>query len=102
MGRPRSYNGVMNSERATAYGRIVATIEELGGSKLQPAEVERLRTAADTLLFSEDLRSEGAREALVDIEELTHHLAESGRWSEERAERLFDDLAETGPVTPVA
>ena len=91
----------MTSDRAKAYGRVVATIEELGSTKLQPVEVERVRAAADTLLFSEDLRAPGAREALDDAEALTGALVESGRWTEERAQRLFDDLAECGPVAHV-
>ena len=91
----------MTSERAQAYGRIVATIEDLGATKLQPAEVERIRAAADTLLFSEDLDAPGARDALADAEALTTALVEADRWTEERAQRLFDDLAATGPVTPV-
>jgi hypothetical protein len=88
----------MNSERATAYGRVVATIEDLGASKLQDSEVQRLREAADILLFSETLDAPGAREALDDVETLTRHLVESERWTEERAQRLFDDVAECGPV----
>ena len=91
----------MTSERATAYGRVVATIEDLGATKLQASEIDRLRAAADTLLFSETLDAPGAREALDDVEELTTHLVESDRWTVERANRLFDDVAETGPVTPV-
>ena len=93
----------MNSERATAYGRVVATIEDIGATKLQSSEIERIRQAADTLLFSETLDAPGAREALDDVEELTTHLVESERWTLERANRLFDDVAETGPVpTPVS
>lgn len=91
----------MTSERAQAYGRIVATIEELGAAKLQAAEVERIRAAADTLLFSEDLEAPGAREALADAEALTDALVESDRWTDERAQRLFDDLASTGPIAHV-
>ncbi len=91
----------MNSERAQAYGRIVATIEEIGATKLLPNEVERIRAAADTLLFSEDLDTPGAREALEDAEALAHALVESDRWTDERAQRLFDDLASTGPVAHV-
>ena len=91
----------MTSDRAKAYGRIVATIEELGAAKLQSSEVQRLRDAADTLLFSETLDAPGAREALDDVEALTDHLAESERWTDERAQRLFDDVAECGPVAPV-
>jgi hypothetical protein len=91
----------MTSERANAYGRVVAMIDELAATKLQPAEVERIRQAADTLLFSESLDAPGAREAIDDIENLTAHLAESDRWTEERARRLFDDVAECGPVAAV-
>jgi hypothetical protein len=91
----------MTSERAQAYGRVVATIEDLGPTKLQTPEVERIRQAADTLLFSERLDAPGAREALDDVEELTTHLVESERRTVERANRLFDDVAETGPVVSV-
>ncbi len=91
----------VTSERAKAYGRVVATIEDLGPTKLQAAEVERIRQAADTLLFSETLDAPGAREALDDVEELTTHLVEADRWTVERANRLFDDVAETGPVVSV-
>jgi hypothetical protein len=92
----------MTSERAQAYGRIVATIDELGQTKLQAEEVGRIRAAADTLLFSEDLDAPGAREALADAEDLVHALVESERWTEERAQRLFEDLAACGPVAHVA
>ena len=87
----------MTSERAKAYGRVVATIDDLAATKLQPDEVERIRTAADTLLFSEELE----RDALADVTALIHHLVDSERWTEERAQRLLDDLAECGPVARV-
>jgi hypothetical protein len=92
----------MTSERAKAYGRIVATIDDLGAAKLQAAEVDRVRQAADTLLFSETLEAPGARAAIEDVDALIRHLVESERWTEERAERLFDDVAACGPVAPVA
>jgi hypothetical protein len=91
----------MTSDRANAYGRVVATIDDVGAAKLQPPEVDRVREAADTLLFAEDLRDDAARAALEDIEALTEHLAESGRWTEERARRLFEDVAECGPIAHV-
>jgi hypothetical protein len=91
----------MTSERANAYGRVLATIDDVGATKLQPAEIERLREAADTLLFSETLDAPGAREALADVDSLTRHLVDSDRWTEERARRLFDDVAECGPVVTV-
>lgn len=88
----------MTSDRAKAYGRVVATVDDLSATKLQPAEADRIRMAADTLLFSETLE----REALADVTELISALTESGRWTEERGQQLLDDLAECGPVARVA
>ena len=45
----------MNSERTQAYGRVVKTLDEIGPTKLQPAEQARVREAADTLIFAADL-----------------------------------------------
>ena len=91
----------MTSERANAYGRVVATIEDVGATKLQPGEVGRLRTAADTLLFCEDIDDAAARHALEDVEDLAMHLIDTGRWVDTRARQLVDDVAACGPVTPV-
>jgi hypothetical protein len=89
----------MNNERTQAYGRIVKTLEELGPTKFQPAEQERVREAADTLIFAADL--DEARAAMADIDSLAEHLVASDRWSEERARQLVDDLLACGPVTAV-
>ena len=89
----------MNTERTQAYGRVVKTLEDLGPTKLQPAETARVRDAADTLIFATDL--EEARDAMVDVDELAEHLVTSDRWSEERARQLVDDLLACGPVTAV-
>jgi hypothetical protein len=89
----------MNTERTQAYGRVVKTLEELGPTKLQPAEQDRVREAADTLIFAADL--DEAREAMADIDDLAEHLVASDRWSEERARQLVDDLLACGPVTAV-
>lgn len=90
----------MNSERTQAYGRVIKTLEDLGPAKLQPAEQERIRDAADTLIFASDL--DEARAAYEDVEALGDHLVASGRWTAERAEQLVDDLLACGPVEPVA
>ena len=90
----------MNSERTQAYGRVVKTLEDLGPAKLQPAEQERVREAADTLIFAVDL--DEARAAMADVDALAEHLVASDRWSEERAKQLVDDLLACGPVTPSA
>jgi hypothetical protein len=88
----------MTSERTQAYGRVVKTLEDLGPAKLQPAEQDRIREAADMLIFAAE--PEEARAALEDIETLAEHLG-SGRWTPERAEQLLQDLAACGPVAPV-
>jgi hypothetical protein len=89
----------MNSERTQAYGRVVKTLEDLGPTKLQPAEQDRVREAADTLIFAADL--DEARLAMADIDGLAERLVASDRWSEERAKQLVDDLLACGPVTAV-
>jgi hypothetical protein len=90
----------MNSERTQAYGRVVKTLDDLGPTKLQPAELERIRDAADTLIFASAY--EEARPALADVQALAQHLVTSGRWTEERAEQLIDDVEACGPMSPVA
>jgi hypothetical protein len=89
----------MNTERTHAYGRVVKTLDEIGPTKLQPAEQARVREAADTLIFAADL--DDARAAMADVDALAEHLVASDRWSEERARQLVDDLLACGPVTAV-
>ena len=90
----------MTSERTLAYGLVVKTLDDLGPAKLQPAEQDRIREAADTLIFAAE--PDEARAALEDIEELAEHLAASDRWTPERAQQLLEDLTDCGPVAPVA
>ena len=90
----------MTSDRTQAYGRVIKTLEDLGPSKLQPFEQDRIREAADNLIFAAGL--DEARPTLTDVEELAEHLVASGRWTSERAEQLLADLLACGPVTPVA
>jgi hypothetical protein len=90
----------MNSERTQAYGRVMKTLEDLGPAKLQPAEQDRIRDAADTLIFAAGF--DEAQKALEDVDALAEHLVASGRWSSERAQELLQDLLGCGPVAPVA
>ena len=90
----------MNSERTQAYGRVIRTLEDVGPTKLHESEQERVRNAADTLIFASSL--EEAREVLEDIDALADHLAATGRWSEERAGELAQDILACGPLAPVA
>ncbi len=92
----------MSPERATAYRRVLQTLSDLGPSKLQGHEQERIRYAADSLLFTADLDHDGAaREALADTEQLCRALIESGRWEQRTAWRLADDVRSCGPVEAV-
>jgi hypothetical protein len=90
----------MNSERTQAYGRVVKTLEDLGPAKLQPTEQERVRDAADTLIFAAGF--DEARTAMEDVDALVEHLVASGRWTSERGQELLQDLLGCGPVAPVA
>jgi hypothetical protein len=88
----------MSPERTQAYGRVMHTLNELGPSKLLAEEQERIREAADTLIFAVDLIEDpGAVEALGDVEALCGALVQSGRWTEITAARLAKDLRECGP-----
>jgi hypothetical protein len=89
----------MNTERTQAYGRVVKMLEDLGPTKLQPAELDRVRDAADTLIFASGI--DETREAMADIDSLAEHLVASDRWSDERAKQLVEDLLACGPVTAV-
>jgi len=89
----------MTSDRTQAYGRVIRTLEDLGPSKLQPGEQDRIREAADNLIFAAGL--EELHAALTDVEGLIEHLVASDRWTAERADQLLSDLIACGPVTPV-
>jgi hypothetical protein len=90
----------MNSDRTQAYGRIVKTLEDLGPAKLLATEQIRIRDAADTLIFASDADHD-VLAASEDVRALAEHLVESGRWTEERAATLVDDISSCGPLAPV-
>lgn len=86
----------MNEARSNAYGRVRKTLEDLGPTKLQPAEQELIRAAADALLFDED-----GYDRLSEVEDLLERLVQSGRWTPELARQLVDDLTACGPRSGV-
>jgi hypothetical protein len=91
----------MTGDRAQAYKRVVDALDELAATKLLPGEQERIREAADTLLFA-DGTEQAVGDALSDVDALVQHLVDCDRWSEERARRLLDDVAACGPLQRVA
>ena len=93
----------MNSERAQAYGRVVKTVDDLSAAKLHGSEQDTIRTAADALLFCEDLRRDpSAEDALASVYELADRLVESDRMTQESAQRLVSDVESCGPFSRAA
>jgi hypothetical protein len=79
------------------------TLEDVGPAKLLETERERIRAAADTLFFAEDLGVDAeARDAVSDMTALARHLVESERWIDDSARKLLSDVLATGPLAPVA
>jgi hypothetical protein len=77
----------------------MCALSDLGPSKLQPGEQDRIREAADTLIFSVDLDADAAASAaLGDVDDLLNALVKCGRWQRETAERLADDVYGCGPT----
>src|ERR1700759_1355582 len=89
----------MSPERSNAYRRVMKTLEDMGPSKLLDSEQQRIRYAADNLVFAADLSTDlEAQEALTDVVALCAVLIESGRWEESSAGRLAADVQGCGPV----
>jgi hypothetical protein len=86
----------MTTDRSLAYGRVVKTLEDMGPTKLLPAEQATIRAAADALFFDGD-----AYDELAAVEDLAQALVDSDRWSSERARQLVDDVAACGGGTYV-
>jgi hypothetical protein len=89
----------VTSRRAEAYGRVVRILEGPDAWQLRPDEVTRIREAADSLVFCEDVDLDpDARDAADEIADLAVDLVESGRWDEDTAEALVSDVLACGPV----
>lgn len=88
----------MSPERSQAYCRVIQTLADLGPARLFMDEQERVRYAADTLIFSTDLGEDtAARLAIEDLSMLCRDLVDSGRWEDITATRLADDVRQCGP-----
>ena len=87
----------MNRQRAQAYGRVVRTLDDLGGATLHPGEVQVVREAADELLFCRDFESTPSAEgALTSVYELVDDLTSRGRLIDETARGLVADVEACG------
>lgn len=86
----------MTPERAHAYQRVLTTLHDIGPAKLTEREQDRVRTAADTLLFATTLHD--AQHDIADIGLLTERLLASQRWTEPALNALVTDLLACGPT----
>ena len=86
----------MNADRADSYTRLTHYLEDVGPAKLHDDEQQRVREAADTLLFAPGLDDDVAG-ALEDINALAGTLVDSGRWEPEGVERLVELVSACGP-----
>jgi len=92
----------MSPERSHAYRRVMKTLDDLGPSKLLESEQQRIRYAADNLIFATNLSTDvDAFDGLGDVAALCRALVECGRWEQAAAMRLVDDVYECGPTSPV-
>jgi hypothetical protein len=93
----------MTAERADAYGRVATLLRELGPAKLTPAEQQRIREAADELIFCGSIvTDERAQDAVRDVRALGRHLVDAGRWSDRLAGRLLAAVYGCGPAESLA
>jgi len=87
----------VTAERSSAYGQVATLLGDLGPAKLTPSEQERIREAADELIFAARADAR-ARHALRDVGDLGRHLEATGRWSAPRARRLVATVGACGPA----
>jgi RecJ-like exonuclease len=85
--------------RAQAYKHVMAQIDALSGAKLHGDEQAVVREAADSLIFTHDLRADPAAEqALVDLYALADRMVEAERITRERAGELVRSVEACGPA----
>jgi len=84
----------MTASRSQAYGRLIKTLEEMPTTTLRADELDVLREAADTMLFTSD--PSDARRARRNATELADRLVECGRWTEETSQAVLRDLWSCG------
>ena len=88
----------MSPDRSQAYQRVMHTLDELGPSKLQREEQDRVRDTRRTTSSSPASSTGEAALALTDALDLCEALVVSGRWERVTAERLADDITACGPA----
>ena len=89
----------MTPERAHAYQRVMPTLNEMGPSKLLGDQQERIREAADNLIFSRDLALDAlARQAMGTSSGCVAPSSTAHVGSRPRQMRLANDASQGGPT----
>ncbi|MDQ3739517.1 MAG: hypothetical protein M3389_01110 [Actinomycetota bacterium] len=90
----------MTTNRARAYGRVMSLIDELGPAKLHENEQQAIRDAADALLFTTDVASDGdAKAALSHLDDVMERLVAGERLIPETSDAILDAVEACGPQT---
>ena len=89
----------MTSMRTVAYRRVMRTLRGLDAPALSAVEQDRLREAADALLFARGLDDGDVQWALAGVAVLADELIDAERWTPRRAQQLLDDIWACGPYS---
>jgi hypothetical protein len=95
-GRQGRIGGEMTSDRAQHYAALMTFLRDIGPAKLQPAEQDRVREAADTVVLA-GAWDDAVERALEDVDDLAERLVDGGRWEADGAERLVEMVADCAP-----
>jgi len=87
----------MTSMRTVAYRRVMRTLRGVDAPPLSTSEQDRIREAADALLFCRDVDDADVRWTLVDVAVICDGLVDAERWTQRRAQQLLDDIWACGP-----
>ena len=87
----------MTSTRTVAYRRVMRTLRGVDAPALSAVEQDRVREAADALLFCRDFDVADVRWALAEMAVLCDELVDAERWTPRRVQRLLDDIWACGP-----
>jgi hypothetical protein len=87
----------MTRDRALAYSNLMWVLNTAALGELRAAEIERIREAADALVFAKSLYGAPAQLALLDVEDLADALVDDERWPDATASLLVECIADCGP-----
>ena len=86
------------TESTDAYGRAMRRLRRTGEAELHANERDALREACDALIFGDD----DAQSRLTAAREVCESLVGSGRWTEDRAGSLLEEIEACGGRTVLA